>query len=125
METLEKSEIQREAAAALSQKLSNKVRVQRWSSPMGPVIGPSIIMGSLDHISHCLALSGFMLPWIEGKIKEHLLSGGTFTNRGQTLQEDELSIVANGSVVAMQVRSEYRLATEKEVLDYVDTQQFA
>lgn len=117
--------IANETSAVLSQKLSNKVRCQRWPGPLGPVYGPTVIIHSVDYIAHCLARSGFMEPWIEQKIKEHLLAGGTFQNRGQSKREDEVSIVPNGNVVAMQVKSEYRMATEQEVLDYVDHQEFA
>lgn len=106
-------------------KMSNKVRIQRWPGPMGPVVGPSLIIESLHKVAVGLSKSGFMGPWIVEKIKEHLLSGGVFTNRGQSVHDDELAIVPNGQQLSMQVRSEYRLATEQEVLNYVDTQQFA
>ena len=119
------AKVLQEQADYLSQKMSNKVRVQRWNGPLSPVIGPNIIIGDLDKIADALVGSGFMHNWFLEKVKEHLLSGGVFTNRGEHRSDYEDSIVPNGQVVAMQVRSEYRMASEKEVLDYVDTQQFA
>ena len=118
-------EVAREAEATLSLKMSNKVRVQRWPGPMGPVVGPALMILDLNYTAEALSISGFMRPWIVEQIKEHLKSGGTFTNRGMTVHDDEEALVSNGQVLGMQVRSEYRMATEQEVLDYVDTAKFA
>jgi hypothetical protein len=119
------SDADREAAAGLAQKMSSKVRIQRWPGPLGPVVGPALIIRGLDEVAEGLYMSGFMKPWVVEKIKEHLLGGGLFTNKGAAKTEDEAAIVSNGQAISMQVRSEYRMATEKEVLDYVDTAQFA
>ncbi len=115
----------REAEAVLSLKMSNKVRVQRWPGPLGPGGGQSLIILDLNKVSEARARSGFMMPWIIEKVREHLKGGGVFTNRGQTVHDDEEALVPNGQALYMQVRSEYRLATEQEVLDYVDHAQFA
>lgn len=106
-------------------KMSSKVRVQRWPGIQGPVVGPSLIMLGLDKTAEALCVSGFMKPWLQEQIKAHLLAGKSFINRGATNRDDELSLVPNGQVLGMRVRSEYRLATEKEVLDFVDTAEFA
>lgn len=79
----------------------------------------------LDKVAEALSISGFMKPWVIEKIKSHLVSGGMFLNRGSTAHDDERALVPNGLVVGMAVRSEYRMATEAEILDYVDNQQFA
>jgi hypothetical protein len=115
----------REEIARLSEKMSNKVRIQRWAGPLGPVVGPSLIIADINKVAESLAGSGFMKPWVIGEIKKHLLNGGAFMNRGASRAEYEDAVVPNGQVLAMQVRSEYRMATEKEVLDYVDNQEFA
>ena len=104
---------------------TTKVRIQRWPSQMGPVVGPSLIIADIDKIVDSLTVSGFMRPWIASKIKEHLLSGGVFTNRGETKADDEDPIVPNGESILVRPRSEYRVASEGEVLDYVDHVQFA
>jgi hypothetical protein len=106
-------------------KYSRKVRVERWAGPMGPVVGPSLIIADIQKVAEGLSISGFMKPWVVSKIKEHLQSGGVFTNRGQTIHDNEEPIVPNGQQVSIQARSEYRLATESEVLAYVDTSEFA
>jgi hypothetical protein len=118
-------DIIREERAKLSGRMSSKVHVQRWSSPMEPVLGPAVIIDNIDKISGCLAVSGFMRPWIVEQIKAHLLGGGIFLNKGATMRDDEEPIVPNGQATAVRPRSEYRLATEAEVLDYVDHAQFA
>lgn len=118
-------EVQREAESALVAKMSSKVRVQRFPGVMGPVVGPSLIIMGLDEVAEALAISGFMRPWIVGQIKGHLASGGEFTNRGATVRDNEPALASNGQVLDMQVKSEYRMATESEVLNYVDTAQFA
>lgn len=115
----------RESEACLRQKMSSKVHVQRWPSPMEPVLGPSVIIDGVDKIAEGLAISGFMRPWIVEQIKSHLLGGGIFLNKGATLHDDEEPIVPNGQAVAVHPKSEYRLATEAEVLNYVDSVQFA
>jgi hypothetical protein len=118
-------DVEREAEAALSLKMSSKVRVQRWPSPGGPVIGPALIILDLGYVAEALAISGFMKPWIVEQIKAHLKSGGEFINRGLVPRDNEEALVPNGESIAVQVKSEYRMATEQEVLDYVDTAQFA
>lgn len=122
---VEAAEVGRENAAFLSQKMSNKVRIQRWPSPMGPVVGPSVIIMPILEVAESLADSGFMRGWIVEKIREHLSTGGVFTNRGESKQEYEPALSSNGHSLYLQVRSEYRLASEQEVLNYVDTQKFA
>jgi hypothetical protein len=120
------NDVYREVEASLTMKVSpNKVRCQRWHSPMEPVLGPPVIIDSVDRIAEGLAISGFMRPWIVDQIKTHLLSGGIFTNPGATMQDDEEPIVPNGQSVVVRPKSEYRMATEAEVLDYVDHAQFA
>jgi hypothetical protein len=104
---------------------TTKVRCQRWPSPMGPVVGPSLIIADIGKIAESLAVSGFMRPWIVEQIKAHLLSGGEFLNKGQTKDDDEDALVPNGEASIVRPRSEYRLATEGEVLDFVDHVQFA
>jgi hypothetical protein len=79
----------------------------------------------MDQIAEGLAKSGFMIPWIVDKIKDHLKSGGVFLNKGQGKGDYEDALVPNGHQVALIVKSEYRLATEKEVLDYVDNAEYA
>jgi hypothetical protein len=118
-------DVQREAAAALSQKMSTKVRVQRYASTLGPVVGPALIISPLQKVAEALADSGFMRQWVVEQIKQHLLNGGTFTNRGMEVGDYEPAIVSNGQQLHMQVRSEYRMASEAEVLTYVDNQEFA
>jgi len=118
-------DVQREAAAALGQKMSTKVRVQRYASALGPVVGPALIISPLNKVAEALADSGFMRPWVVEQIKQHLLNGGTFTNRGTDIGDYEPAIVSNGQQLHMQVRSEYRMASEAEVLTYVDNQEFA
>jgi hypothetical protein len=118
-------EVEREAESALSTKMSSKVRVQRFPGVMGPVVGPSLIIMGLTEVAEALAISGFMRPWIVEQIKEHLRSGGEFTNHGAAVSDDECALVSNGHVLEMQVKSEYRLASESELLNYVDTAQFA
>lgn len=110
-----------EIEAGADRKLSDRVRVHRLSSAMGPVFGPPIFMLDLDQTAENLAISGFMRPWICEQIKRHLLEGGTFCNKGMTAHDDEPSIKDNGQVLGMVVRSEYRLASISEVLNYVDT----
>lgn len=105
--------------------MSDKIRIQRWPGPMGPVVGPSLMILSMKRTVEALSVSGFMRPWIEEKIKEHLLNGGVFLNRGAEMAQTEEAIVPNGSAVSLRVRSEYRLATKDEVLNYVDTEAFA
>lgn len=104
---------------------TQKVRVQRWPSPMGPVVGPHIIVLDIETAAEKLAVSGFMKPWIEEQIRTHLMGGGCFQNKGLTKRDDEEALVPNGEVLSMRVRSEYRLATEGEMLDYVDSVQYA
>jgi hypothetical protein len=118
-------DVEREAEAALSLRMSSKVRVQRWPCPGGPVIGPALIILDLGYVAEALAISGFMKPWIVEQIKARLKSGGEFVNRGLVPRDNEESLVPNGEALVMQVKSEYRMATEQEVLDYVDTAQFA
>ena len=118
-------DIIREERAELSSKMSSKVRVQRWPGPMGPVVGPALMILDLNYTAEALSISGFMKPWIVEQIKAHLKSGGIFTNRGMTVHDDEEALVPNGQVLGMQVRSEYRMATEQEVLSYTDTSQYA
>jgi hypothetical protein len=119
------ADVQREAAAALSQRISDKVRVQRYPSALGPVVGPALIISPLQKVAEALADSGFMRPWVVQKIREHLLSGGVLTNRGMDASDYEPAIISNGQQLHMQVRSEYRMATVQETLDYVDNQEFA
>ena len=118
-------EVERKAESALVAKMSSKVRVQRWPGLQGPVVGPSLIIMGLTEVAEALAISGFMRPWIVERIKEHLRSGGEFTNRGATTRDDEMALASNGQALEMRVKSEYRLASEAEVLNYVDTAQFA
>ncbi len=119
------SDVLREEVARLSQKISSRVRIQRWGGQYGPLVGPSVIIANIDKVAEGLAMSGFMLPWIVGAIKAHLLSGGTFKNTGTDRSGDEMAIVSNGESLSIHVRSEYRMATEKEILDYVDHEQYA
>jgi hypothetical protein len=116
--------IENEVADARSQKMSDRVRIQRWPSD-GPVVGPALMVVPLDQAVKGLYESNFMRPWIERQIKEHLLNGETFTNRGRNVSENEAAIVPNGEQVAVRARSEYRMATELEVLNWVDVAQFA
>jgi hypothetical protein len=122
--TTEASDSLREADAILGQKMSNKVRVQRWPGEY-TVVGPPIMVLDLEYVATSLASSGFMLPWIVEQIKAHLLGGGVFMNRSKAPTDDEPALVSNGQYMYVKVRSEYRMATEKEVLDYVDTAQFS
>jgi hypothetical protein len=119
------SDVSLEEKAAQSVKMSDMVRVQRWDGPMGPVVGPRIIVLSATRAAEALAISGFARPWIVEKIREHLLSGGTFINKCSSIKDDELAIVPNGESLSMQVRSEYRLATHDELIDYVDLEKLA
>jgi hypothetical protein len=114
----------REAADANSQKMSGRVRVQRWPST-GPVVGPQLMMAPLDKVAAWLYESNFMRPWLEQQIKSHLLNGGQFVNKGRDVHENEAAGVPNGEQIAVRVRSEYRLATELEVLNFVDTSAYA
>ena len=114
----------REDADAKSQKMSGKVRIQRWPSD-GPVVGPALMMVHLDKAAGWLYESNFMRPWIESKIKEHLLLGGAFVNRGRGPKENEAAGPPNGEQISVRVRSEYRVATELEVLNWVDNDSFA
>jgi hypothetical protein len=118
-------EVEREAESALIAKMSSKVRVQRWPGLQGPVVGPSLIIMGLTEVAEALAISGFMRPWIVEQIKEHLRSGGEFTNRGAMTRDDEMALASNGQALEMRVKSEYRMATEAEVISYVDTSQYA
>ena len=104
---------------------TTKVRIQRFPCAMGPVVGPAVIIDGIDVVAKALVVSGFMRPWLIQKIKRHLLSGGEFLNKGQSMSDEEEAIVPNGEVLSMRVRSEYRMATEGEVLDYVDHSQYA
>lgn len=118
-------EVARENEAILSLKMSSKVRVQHWPGPMGPVVGQSLLIMDLDTVAESLILSGFMAPWLIERVKEHLKSGGVFINKGQSVKDFEKVLVPNGHSIYHQVRSEYRMASEKEMLDYVDHAQFA
>jgi hypothetical protein len=114
-----------EQADERSQKMSDMIRVQRWPGEFA-VIGPSLLMLSVDKAAESLANSGFMVPWIIEQIKSHLLSGGLFTNRGRgKVIGEEPAIVPNGEALYLRVRSEYRLATELEVLNWVDSTEFS
>lgn len=115
----------RENIAYLSQKMSSSVRIQRWASSTSPIIGPPVIIIPLKQAAENLADSGFMRDWFISKILEHLSNGGSFTNQGKKKQDYEPAIVSNGESLYLTPRSEYRLASEKEVLDYVDHEQFA
>ena len=123
---LESSKAQLAEASDLSQRLSkDKVRIQRWPSPLSPVVGPSVMVMPIDRVAECLVDSGFMRGELVRFVKSSLLSGKAFMNKGDTLQNYEDAIVPNGQTLTMQVRSEYRMATEKEVLDSVDSQAFS
>jgi hypothetical protein len=116
--------VAREAADASSQKLSSKVRIQRWPSD-GPVVGPPLMMAPLDKAAAWLYESNFMRPWLEDQIKQHLANGGQFVNKGRNVHENEAAGIPNGEQVAIRARSEYRMATELEVLNFVDTSAYA
>jgi len=116
--------IENEAADARSQKLSNRVRIKRWPGEF-TVVGPPVAMVDVDRAAECLYGSGFMRGWIQEKIKEHLLAGGTFVNHDDGPQDYEEAVVPNGQQLYLRVRSEYRMATELEVLNWVDTVQFS
>lgn len=107
-------------SAEAGSKMSNKVLIRRWPDEYS-LIGPPILIKDLEDATDLLALNGWMRGWLAGKIKEALLNGElfayekrTFGNFGTTWRGRSDGIVA-----------EYRMATEKEVLDFVDTAQFA
>jgi hypothetical protein len=79
----------------------------------------------IDKAAQGLAVSGFARSWVVQRIKEHLLAGGTFLNSGKMLTDDEPALLANGEQLYVHPRSEYRLATDQEVLDYADVAEHA
>jgi hypothetical protein len=103
--------------------MTDKVRIQRFPGPMGPVVGPSLIVLGVDKAANMLASSGFMRPWIEEQIRAKLLSGETFKNVGQSRGDWEEAVVVNGESTAMAVRSEWRIATQDEVLAHAELAQ--
>lgn len=103
----------------------SKVRVQRWPSVHGPLLGPPVIILDLHKAAEALSFSGFMKPFIVEMIKQKLEAGEVFVNRAQVLGDDELPLVPNGHALALHTKSEYRIATQEEVLTYVDSQEYA
>ena len=103
---------------------TSKVKVQRWSG-LDQLVGPNVFIITIEKAAAALAMSGFMRPWIENQIADQLRLGAVFINHGATMQDDEPAIVPNGRTPYMRPRSEYRMATSTEVLDYVDTARLA
>lgn len=88
-----------------------KIIRQSWADTTTP-IGDQFMVMSLDEASHALAVSGFMVNWLAGKIREALIEGVTFqytkrvTDAGWKGRED--------GVVA-----EYRLAKPGEAKEFI------
>lgn len=117
-------EVTESDGSLVDQKVSGHVRIQRWPVS-GPLVGPAIMMVSLESAADGLYNSGFMKDWVVSKIKEHLQSGGQFVNRGKFTKDYEAAIVPNGKELFVQTKSEYRMALDNEVLDYADHQEYA
>lgn len=101
-------------------KMSNKVLIRRWPDEYS-LVGPPIIIKDLDDATEILAMNGWMRGWLAGKIKEALLSGELFAYEKRTFGNFGTTWRGRGDGIV----AEYRMATEKEVLDFVDTAQFA
>ena len=120
------AEITREEQARLGQEVTeNMVRIQRWAGIVGTLAGPPLIIVDIDKAAEGLYHSGFMREWLVEQIKHHLLSGGTFINKCRNVRDDEMAIVSNGEALSMQVRSEYRMASQADVITYVDSVKLA
>ena len=88
-----------------SQSQLTKVKIIRHPGSY-TLIGRPIIILSLEDAAKALRISGFMDDWVCEKIKEHLLNGHEFANRDETTGTP---------------KSIYSIATEQDVLDYVDS----
>lgn len=100
------------------------VRIERWPG-IGTLLGDQVLVISLEAAANALVKSGFMGPWIKSKIMEHLREGGSFVNKSRVPTDDEPSVVDNGSTLYLKVRSEWRLATDAEVLDHANRAEYA
>ncbi len=97
-----------------------KIRVQRWPDTY-TLMGAPILIKDLEEAAEYLAASHWMRTWIEMKIREALLAGEMFTFSKRALMDE--GGVWKGRPDG--VVAEWRVATQEEVLNYVDTAQYA
>lgn len=96
-------------------KMSDKVLIRRFPD-QHTVIGPPVIIKGIDEASELLAQNAWMRLWVAEKIKQALLSGEIFSYFRR--MDVDWRGRPDGLV------AEYRRASEEEVLNFVDTEQF-
>lgn len=97
---------------------TGKVLIRRWPDNYS-LVGPATIIKDMEEAALLLAQSAWMHGWVAAKIKEELAAGGTFSFEKRDLDPGSWKGRAD------RVVAEWRIATDKEVLDYVDTAKFA
>jgi hypothetical protein len=84
-------------------------------------MGPPVLIKDVDEAADLLAQNQWMRPWLAAKIKDALLSGEIFQHERRVLDDD----VDRWKGRSDGIVAEWRMASESEVLDYVDTAHFA
>jgi hypothetical protein len=97
-------------------RMSNKVVVHRWPDSYSLMGSPTLVL-DLEEACDQLAQNPWMKNWLAARVREALLAGECFTHEKRI---DEGWRGRPDGVVG-----EYRMATEEEILNYVDTTQFA
>ncbi len=97
---------------------TGKVLIRRWPDNYS-LVGPATLLKDLDDAALLLAQSAWMHGWVSAKIKEELVSGGTFSFEKRDMDPGSWK-GRNDRVVA-----EWRIASDKEILDYVEGSQAA
>lgn len=96
-------------------KMSKKVIIKRYPDEY-TMVGPPTLVKDLDEAAEILAANPWMRLWLASKVKEALLTGEIFN------YYKRVSLSWKGRADGLV--SEYKLATEEEVLNYVDTAAF-
>lgn len=96
--------------------VEDRVVVRFWADEFA-LTGPPVVVLELEDVVEKLASSHFMIPWIANQIRGALKSGEVFQNVHRVTERWRGR--ADG------VKSEYRVATRDEVLNYASTGQNA